>query len=85
MANNTLLMKKRDISQVRNEIFQLLTSKEYKESCMLFEQEVKKSKNIQAMLSEIKSKEYKDKIIYCAGKLKEYYDILNKKANLHYL
>ena len=81
MANNTLLMKKRDISQVRNEIYQLLTSKEYKESCMLFEQEVKKSKNIQAMLSEIKSKEYKDKIIYCAGKLKEYYDILSNDKN----
>lgn len=81
MANNTLLMKKRDISQVRNEIYQLLTSKEYKESCMLFEQEVKKSKNIQAMLSEIKSKEYKNKIIYCAWKLKEYYDILSNDKN----
>ena len=81
MANNTLLMKKRDISQVRNELYQLLTSKEYKESCMLFEQEVKKSKNIQAMLSEIKSKEYKDKIIYCAWKLKEYYDILSNDKN----
>ena len=81
MANNTLLMKKRDISQARNEIYQLLTSKEYKESCMLFEQEVKKSKNIQAMLSEIKSKKYKDKIIYCAGKLKEYYDILSNDKN----
>ena len=81
MANNTLLMKKRDISQVRNEIYQLLTSKEYKESCMLFEQEVKKSKNIQAMLSEIKSKKYKDKIIYCAGKLKKYYDILSNDKN----
>ena len=81
MANNTMLMKKRDISQARNEIYQLLTSKEYKESCMLFEQEVKKSKNIQAMLSEIKSKKYKDKIIYCAGKLKEYYDILSNDKN----
>ena len=81
MANNTLLMKKRNISQIRNEIYQLLTSKEYKESCMLFEQEVKKSKNIQAMLSEIKSKKYKDKIIYCAGKLKEYYDILSNDKN----
>ena len=74
-------MKKRNISQIRNEIYQLLTSKEYKESCMLFEQEVKKSKNIQAMLSEIKSKKYKDKIIYCAGKLKEYYDILSNDKN----
>lgn len=74
-------MKKRNISQMRNEIYQLLTSKEYKESCILFEQEVKKSKNIQVMLSEIKSKEYKDKIIYCAGKLKEYYDILSNDKN----
>ena len=74
-------MKKRNISQIRNEIYQLLTSKEYKESCMLFEQEVKKSKNIQAMLSEIKSKKNKDKIIYCAGKLKEYYDILSNDKN----
>ena len=81
MANNTLLMKKRDISQVRNELYQLLTSKEYKESCMLFEQEVKKSKNIQTMLSEIESKEYKNKIIYCAGKLKEYYDIFSNDKN----
>lgn len=74
-------MKKRNISQIRNEIYQLLTSKEYEESCMLFKQEVKKSKNIQTMLSEIESKEYKNKIIYCAGELKEYYDILSNDKN----
>ena len=48
MANNTLLMKKRDISQVRNELYQLLTSKEYKESCMLFEQEVKSNPKLKS-------------------------------------